>query len=109
MSRRWDTGRTEAFSDGVFAIATTLLVLDLAVPESEFNHLWHGIGHQWPGYLGYATSFLTIGGIWLGHHGIFRRLRYANGTVIPGQLAAADGGRVLAVPDPAHGGGDPRQ
>ena len=67
MSRRWDTGRTEAFSDGVFAIATTLLVLDLAVPESEFHHLWHGIGHQWPGYLGYATSFLTIGGIWLGH------------------------------------------
>jgi uncharacterized membrane protein len=41
-----------------------------------------GIGHQWPGYLGYATSFLTIGGIWLGHHTIFRRLRYANGTVI---------------------------
>ena len=82
MSGRWDTGRTEAFSDGVFAIATTLLVLDLAVPESEFHHLWHGIGHQWPGYLGYATSFLTIGGIWLGHHGIFRRLRYANGTVI---------------------------
>ena len=82
MSSRWDTGRTEAFSDGVFAIATTLLVLDLAVPESEFNHLWHGIGHEWPGYLGYATSFLTIGGIWLGHHGIFRRLQYANGTVI---------------------------
>ena len=51
----------------MFAIATTLLVLDLAVPESEFHHLWHGIGHQWPGYLGYATSFLTIGGIWLGH------------------------------------------
>jgi len=66
----------------VFAIAITLLVLDLAVPESAFHDLWHGIGHEWPGYLGYATSFLTIGAIWLGHHGIFRRLRYANGPVI---------------------------
>jgi len=82
VSRRWETGRTEAFSDGVFAIAITLLVLDLAVPESAFHDLWHGIGHEWPGYLAYATSFLTIGAIWLGHHGIFRRLRYANGTVI---------------------------
>jgi len=82
VTRRWETGRTEAFSDGVFAIAITLLVLDLAVPESAFHDLWHGIGHEWPGYLGYATSFLTIGAIWLGHHGIFRRLRYANGPVI---------------------------
>src|SRR5215831_17370979 len=70
------------FSDGVFAIAITLLVLDLAVPESAFDDLWHGIGHEWPGYLGYATSFLTIGAIWLSHHGIFRRLQYANGSVI---------------------------
>jgi hypothetical protein len=77
VGNRWDTGRTEAFSDGVFAIAITLLVLDIRVPESEFNHLWHGIAHQWPSYLGYATSFVTIGGIWLAHHGIFRRLRYA--------------------------------
>ena len=82
MSGRWDTGRTETFSDGVFAIAITLLVLDLAVPESAFHNLWHGIGHEWPGYLGYATSFLTIGGIWLAHHGIFRRLQYANATVM---------------------------
>ncbi|MGN6169145.1 MAG: TMEM175 family protein [Solirubrobacteraceae bacterium] len=82
MSSRWNTGRTEIFSDGVFAIAITLLVLDLAVPESAFNDLWHGIGHEWPGYLGYATSFLTIGAIWLAHNGIFRRLQYANATVM---------------------------
>jgi uncharacterized membrane protein len=82
VSGRWETGRTEAFSDGVFAIAITLLVLDLAVPESEFKDLWHGIGHQWPAYLGYVTSFLTIGGIWLGHHAIFRRLQYATSTVM---------------------------
>jgi hypothetical protein len=68
---RWDTGRTEAFSDGVFAIAITLLVLDIGVPRSEFDDLWGAIWHEWPGYFGYATSFLTIGGIWLAHHGIF--------------------------------------
>jgi uncharacterized membrane protein len=79
---RWGTERIEAFSDGVFAIAITLLVLDLAIPDSEISDLWHGIAHLWPGYLGYVTSFLTIGGIWLGHHGIFSRLRYANNTVM---------------------------
>jgi uncharacterized membrane protein len=74
----WGTGRTEAFSDGVFAIAITLLVLEISVPESAFDDLWSGIADQWPSYLAYATSFITIGGIWVAHHGIFRRLRYAN-------------------------------
>jgi uncharacterized membrane protein len=78
VHNRWDTGRTESFSDAVFAFAITLLVLDIQVPESQFNHLWRGIAHQWPSYLGYATSFLTVGGIWLVHHGIFRRVQYAN-------------------------------
>jgi uncharacterized membrane protein len=79
---RWETGRTEAFSDGVFAIAITLLVLDIGIPASEFDDLWSAIFHEWPAYLGYATSFLTIGGIWLAHHGVFRRLRYANNPVM---------------------------
>ena len=82
MGSRWDTGRTEAFSDGVFAIAITLLILEVAVPASDFDDLWSGIADQWPSYLGYATSFLTIGGIWLAHHGIFRRLQYANARVM---------------------------
>ena len=75
---RWDTGRIEAFSDGVFSIAATLLVLEIAVPEADFDHLWKGIADQWPSYLSYATSFLTIGGLWLVHHAIFRRLRFAD-------------------------------
>ncbi len=74
----WGTSRTEAFSDGVFAIAITLLILEVNVPESEFDDLWHGIAGQWPSYLAYVTSFITIGGIWFVHHGIFRRLQYAN-------------------------------
>ena len=87
MGDRWDTGRTEAFSDGVFAIAITLLILEIAVPESEFGNLWHGIADQWPSYLAYATSFITIGGIWMVHHGIFRRLQYANASVMRLNLA----------------------
>ena len=78
MGDHWGTGRMEMFSDGVFAIAITLLVLELNVPESAFSDLWAGIAHQWPSYLAYVTSFVTIGGIWAAHHGIFRRLRYAN-------------------------------
>jgi uncharacterized membrane protein len=78
MGDHWETGRMEAFSDGVFAIAITLLILEISVPESAFDDLWHGIAHQWPSYLAYVTSFLAIGGIWVAHHGIFRRLQYAN-------------------------------
>lgn len=78
---RWDTGRIEAFSDGVFSIAATLLVLEIAVPQAEFDHLWKGIADQWPSYLSYATSFLTIGGLWLVHDAIFRRLRLADFNV----------------------------
>jgi uncharacterized membrane protein len=83
MSSRWDTARTEAFSDGVFAIAVTLLVLDIAVPQEEVRrHLTQGILHQWPAYLGYVTSFVTIGGLWMAHHGMFRRLSYVNSAVM---------------------------
>ena len=82
LSSRWPTGRTETFSDGVFAIAVTLLVLNIQVPASDLRHLWHGMAHQWPAYLGYATSFLTIGAIWLTHHGIMRRLEYVNNTLM---------------------------
>ena len=82
----------------VFAIAITLLVLDIAVPESALDHLWNGIGHQWPSYLGYVTSFLTIGGIWLGHHAIFRRLQYANNAVMRVNLVLLMGVSFLPFP-----------
>jgi uncharacterized membrane protein len=82
VTDRWETGRIEAFSDGVFAIAITLLVLEISVPEGDFDNLWKGIADQWPAYLGYATSFLTVGGLWVVHHGIFRRLASADAMVM---------------------------
>lgn len=82
MGNRWSTSRLEAFSDGVFAIAITLLVLEISVPESDFDNLWRGILDQWPSYLAYATSFITIGGLWLAHHAIFRRLSSADVVVM---------------------------
>ena len=82
MGSRWEPVRTEAFSDGVFAIAITLLVLDLGIPASEFDDLWGAILGEWPAHLAYATSFLTIGWIWLAHHAIFRRLLYVDSGVM---------------------------
>jgi uncharacterized membrane protein len=79
----WDTGRTEAFSDGVFAIAITLLVLEIGVPDTAFDdNLWKAILHQWPSYLAYVTSFLTVGGVWLAHHAIFGRLQSVDANVM---------------------------
>jgi uncharacterized membrane protein len=60
------TGRLEAFSDGVFAIAATLLVLEFAI--NEHGDIGHQLRELWPAYLAYATSFLTIGIIWMNHH-----------------------------------------
>ena len=82
MSDHWETNRTEAFSDGVFAIAITLLVLDIRIPATEFSDPWAALAHEWPAYLGFATSFVTIGGIWLVHHGMFRRLQYADTRIM---------------------------
>jgi uncharacterized membrane protein len=81
-SDRWGTGRTEAFSDGVFAIAITLLVVEISVPERDFDNLWKGIADQWPSYLGYVTSFVTVGAVWLVRHAIFRRLASADVMVM---------------------------
>jgi len=82
MADSFESGRIEAFSDGVFSIAATLLVLEIAIPESDFDDLWAGIADQWPSYLAYATSFLTIGALWLAHHALFRRMRYADAIVV---------------------------
>ena len=71
--------RMEALSDGIFAVAMTLLVLDLHVPnisgQGSSSGLAIALGAQWPAYLAYASSFLTIGIIWANHHAMTRTFR----------------------------------
>jgi TMEM175 potassium channel family protein len=74
-------GRLEGFSDGVFAIAITLLVLELSVASDAEEHLLRSILHEWPQYLAYVTSFLTIGVVWLEHSSITSSLRAADATM----------------------------
>ena len=78
------TARLEAFSDGVFAIAITLLVLDLAVPVTKTSeqHLLDAVADEWPGYLGYVVSFATVGALWLGHNAITDYLDRADSTLL---------------------------
>jgi uncharacterized membrane protein len=74
--------RLEAFSDGVFAIAITLLVLDIHVPEPDSGKLAHELLAQWPSYAAYAISFMTIGIIWINHHVAFSRLREVDHAIL---------------------------
>src|SRR5437667_8075888 len=70
-----ETARLETFSDGVFAIAITLLVLLFERPHlSEGQTLEHVLLHQWPSYASYVVSFVTIGIIWVNHHTLFRHI-----------------------------------
>jgi uncharacterized membrane protein len=67
------TGRLEMFSDGVFAIAITLLVLEIRPPE-DTHELAHELGELWPSYLAYVISFLLIGLVWANHHAMFEHI-----------------------------------
>ncbi len=66
--------RVEAFSDGVIAIAITLLILEIKVPEGAGQDLPHQLAEQWPSYVSYVVSFFVIGVIWLNHHALFMHL-----------------------------------
>jgi uncharacterized membrane protein len=71
-----ETGRVEAFSDGVFAIAITLLILAVGIEQSiAHGGVKHVLLHLWPAYIAYGVSFLTVGIMWVNHHQIFRHFR----------------------------------
>jgi TMEM175 potassium channel family protein len=107
-----EAGRLESFSDGVFAVAITLLVLNLVVPELRAPTaaaLASALREQWPSYLAFATSFGTILIMWVNHHAIFKLvqradtlLMFANGflllvvTVVPFETALV--ARYLGTP-----------
>jgi uncharacterized membrane protein len=76
------TTRMEAFSDGVFAIAITLLVLEIGVPVGSEDDLLRAVADQWPSYLAYLVSFATIGAIWLKHTVITQYLTGATSALV---------------------------
>jgi uncharacterized membrane protein len=76
------TTRLEAFSDGVFAIAATLLVLEIGVDTSTGSTLGHELVRIWPSYLAYVTSFITIGIIWINHHHNMRAIERPDRTFL---------------------------
>src|SRR5690349_6439507 len=94
MSER-ETTRVEAFSDGVFAIAMTLLILEITVPSAregasmDNRALLHSLLALWPSYLAFLLSFGTVLVMWINHHGLFKhahradnRLLFANGFLL---------------------------
>lgn len=81
-----DTTRLEAFSDGVFAVAITLLVLNLTVPQPDALRsgatLLTLLDKQWPAYLAYVLSFLTILIYWVNHHNVFKCIKHVDRTFL---------------------------
>ena len=75
--------RVEAFSDGVIAVAITLLALDLPIPDPETTHdLAATLGRHWPSFAAFAVSFLTIGIVWINHHAMLRRIARVDHTTL---------------------------
>lgn len=98
---RFATERIQAFSDGVFAIAITLLVLDLRVPpRGGDGSLAHRLGHEWPSYAAYIVSFLVIGIIWVNHHQVLDAVRIVDRPALFANLALL--GVVSAIPFPTR-------
>ena len=81
-----ETGRIEAFSDGVFAIAITLLVLELKVPQLDEGasaaELVSGLLRDWPSYFAYLVSFATILIMWVSHHRLFTMIAHSDGRFL---------------------------
>jgi uncharacterized membrane protein len=75
------TARLETFADGVFAIAATLLIIDVSV-DAHGGSLSHALTHSWPQYAAYAVSFLTIGIIWVNHHTVMNQIARADRTFL---------------------------
>lgn len=92
-----ETGRIEAFSDGVFSIAATLLVLNLKFPASKAP-FWPGLLAQWPGFLSFLLSFLFIGIMWINHHRLFSHVRRSDDVLMAVNLLLLLG--VVWIPYP---------
>ncbi|MGH7686017.1 MAG: TMEM175 family protein [Candidatus Dormibacteria bacterium] len=80
------TGRVEAFSDGVFAVAITLLVLDLRIPITR-GSLITALADEWPVFVAFLLSFMVIGIVWVNHHTLFHQLQFVDRPLLFFNLA----------------------
>lgn len=93
-----ETSRIEAFSDGVFAIAITLLILEIKIPAVSDGNLSTQLARQWPSYLSFTISFAFIGIMWINHHQLFTRIRHSDHPLLIMNLLLLFG--VCVVPFP---------
>src|ERR671939_1621641 len=78
QGRTVSSTRVEAFSDAVFAITITLLVIEIGRPEIGDGELASRLLHQWPEFLAFGVSFVYVGVIWLNHHALFASIRHVD-------------------------------
>jgi uncharacterized membrane protein len=100
-----DSRRAESFSDGVFAVAITILVFNLLTIAAQTTGIGHvpkltakALEHAWPSYLAYVVSFLTIGIMWVNHHGMFVRISRVDRPLLLLNLFLLMG--IVAIPFP---------
>jgi uncharacterized membrane protein len=93
-----ETTRLETFSDGVFAIAATLLILEIRLPGGA--SLTHQLLDLWPSYAAYAVSFLTIGIMWINHHTVFQQIDRVDRTFLTVNIVFLM--MIAFVPFPTH-------
>jgi uncharacterized membrane protein len=94
-----DSRRAESFSDGVFAVAITVLVFNLLPIAMPGPLSWHALlARHWPGYAAYVVSFLTIGIMWLNHHGMLGRVTKVDRLLLVLNLILLMG--IVAIPFP---------
>jgi uncharacterized membrane protein len=77
-----ETSRVEAFSDGVFAIAITLLILEVHVPTGPAGSLASALARQWPTYISFLISFAFIGIMWVNHHRLFNHIQRSDNLLL---------------------------
>jgi hypothetical protein len=77
-----ETARIEAFSDGVFAIAITLLILEIKIPTAGSGDLSRQLIRQWPSYFAFVISFAFIGIMWINHHRLFTHIKRSNNVLL---------------------------
>jgi len=93
-----ETSRIEAFSDGVFAIAITLLILEIKIPTPAKGSLAVALLQQWPSYLAFLMSFAFIGIMWINHHRLFTHIKRSNDVLLILNLLLLLGVTVVPFP-----------